>query len=235
MFTKSAMYYDKIYAFKDYRKETERLVEIISAHQHTSSKRLLDVACGTGGHINFLKQYFTVEGMDIDAEILTIARQHHPDVHFHQADMINFSLGRSFDVITCLFSSIGYVKTLENLSKALNCMARHLSPGGVLLIEPWFTPETWRPNTVHAVLVDEPELKIARINTSFVDGRLSYFDLHYLVGTPQGTEHFMEHHELGLFEDQEIIAALLGAGLATKVDSQGLTGRGLLIATQISV
>ena len=55
--------------------------------------------------------------------------------------MTTMSLGRRFDVITCLFSTIGYVKTYQNLAKTLRNFADHLRPGGLLLIEPWFTEE----------------------------------------------------------------------------------------------
>jgi len=143
--------------------------------------------------------------------------------------MIDFELAKRFDVVTCLFSSIGYVRTVDNLRRAIGCMARHLVPEGIVIVEPWFTPETWHAPAVHALFIDEPQLKIARVNTSFVDGRLSYFDLHYLIGTPQGTEHFVERHELGLFDRAEMTAAFETAGLAVSYDKEGLMGRGLYI------
>jgi ubiquinone/menaquinone biosynthesis C-methylase UbiE len=229
MFSKTAQYYDKIYSFKDYRAEVERLVTIIRENLSSDGCRLLDVACGTGHHIEHLKEHFAVEGLDVSQELLAIARQRVPDVSFHHADMTDFDLGRQFDVVTCLFSSIGYVKTLDNLGRAVGCMARHVAPGGLLIVEPWFIPEAWHPGTVHAAFMDEPELKIARVNTSFVDGRLSYFDLHYLIGTPEGTEHFVERHELGLFEGEEMQAAFTAVGLEVGYDAEGLTGRGLYI------
>jgi len=229
MFSKTPRYYDKIYASKDYQGEAQRLIALIRENLCSEGNHLLDVACGTGHHIEYLKEHFAVEGLDISEELLEVARQRNPGVLFHQADMIHFELGKRFDVVTCLFSSIGYVRTIENLRRAVNCMAQHVMPGGVVIIEPWFTPDTWRPRTVHAQFVDEPELKIARINTSYVEGRLSYFDLHYLIGTPEGTEHFVEHHEMGLFEQDEMVAAFEGAGLAVSYDSEGLTGRGLYI------
>jgi hypothetical protein len=37
-------------------------------------------------------------------------------------------------VVACLFSSMGYVRT--NLDRTLACIARHLNPGGLVLIEP---------------------------------------------------------------------------------------------------
>jgi len=47
--------------------------------------------------------------------------------------MVDFNLDRSFDLVTCLFSSIGYVKTIDNLEQASSTMDRHLKPGGMLL------------------------------------------------------------------------------------------------------
>ena len=229
MFDKTAQYYDKIYAFKDYAAEAECLAALVCQRLPSGSKRLLDVACGSGHHIEYLKAHFDVEGLDLNETLLDIARQRNPGVAFHLADMIEFNLGYRFDVVTCLFSSIGYVRTLENLGRAVASMANHVKPGGLLIIEPWFTPEAWRPNTVHGVFIDEPELKIARVNTSFARGRISYFDMHYLIGTPEGTEHVVERHELGLFTREEMQSAFLRAGLQVSYDPEGLMGRGLYV------
>lgn len=229
MFSEPATYYDKIYSFKDYRTEALKFISIISEYLYSEENRLLDVACGTGRHIEYLKELFEVEGLDISQELLDLARRRNPGITFHHADMMNFDLHRKFHVITCLFSSIGYLKTLDNLAHAVDCMTHHLLPGGILVIEPWFTPDAWHPGTVHSLSIDEPDLKIARVNTSFADGRLSFFDLHYLIGTPEGTDHFVEHHELGLFETDEIRAVLANAGLEVTYNSKGLIGRGLFI------
>jgi SAM-dependent methyltransferase len=230
MFTKSATFYDRIYAQKDYKAEVETLIPTIRENLESGGDRLLDAACGTGHHLHYLKQHFSVEGLDINPQLLEYARQRNPNVPFHQGDIMDFDLDHRFDIITCLFSSIGYVKTLDNLSKSLQCMSHHLVPGGLLIVEPWFTPDQWMPRTTHALFIDEPELKIARINTSFVKGTLSYFDLHYLIGTPQGTEHFVERHELGLFEIEETLDAFAKAAFEVQYDDEGLTGRGLYLA-----
>jgi SAM-dependent methyltransferase len=185
------------------------------------------VACGTGHHLLYLKEHFAVEGLDLNPELLEVARQRNPEVPFYEGDMIDFDMGKKFDIITCLFSSIGYAKTLENLHQTINTMSTHLNSDRLLIIEPWFTPNEWKPDTVHALFVDEPELKIARVNTSYQEDRLSYFDLHYLIGTPQKTEYFVESHKLGLFEKEEMEEAFVNAGLLVAYDEQGLIGRGL--------
>jgi len=229
----TARYYDKIYAFKDYQAEAERLVAFIRVLRPEAGGRLLDVACGTGAHLVHLREHFQVEGLDLSPVMLEAARKKLPDVAFHEADMTDFELDRRFDVVTCLFSSIGYAVTEDALRRAVGCMARHLVPGGVLALEPWFTPTTWRPGTVHLLTVDEPELKIARVSTSFAEGRLSYFDLHLLVATPDGTEHGIERHEMGLFERGEVEGALRAAGLEPSYDDRGLDGRGLHLGLKI--
>lgn len=230
MFEKTAQYYDKFYDFKDYQGEVEKLCSIIREWNRSGGNHLLDVACGTGQHIAYLKAHFKVEGLDLLPDFIAIARQRHPEVIFHQGDMTDFDLSRSFDVVTCLFSSIGYVKTIANLNKAVRCMAAHVRPGGLLIVEPWFTPDDWHPGRTFARLIEEPELKLVRMSTSMGEGRLSYFDFHYLIGAPQGTEHLVERHELGLFTREEMHEAFITAGLHVTYDEQGLTDRGLYIA-----
>ncbi len=58
---------------------------------------------------------------------------------------------------------------------------------------------------------------------------MSIFDLHHLIGTPEGTEHVVEHHEMGLFETEEMKSVLEEQNLAVEYDPEGLTERGLFV------
>ena len=229
MFTKSAKFYDALYRWKDYARETERLRSVVERLRRSAGLRLLDVACGTGGHIAHLKAHYSVEGLDLDPEMVAVARARHPEVVFHVAEMGTFDLGRRFDVVVCLFSSIGYAASLEAMRGAVANMARHLEPGGVLAVEPWLTPANVRPGGLHALFVDDPDLKIARINVSTVAEGRTVFDFHYLVGAREGVEHFTEHHEMGLFTHDQYMEAFEGCGLETTCDAEGLMGRGLYL------
>jgi ubiquinone/menaquinone biosynthesis C-methylase UbiE len=228
-----AEYYDSVYGFRDYARESGKIAGVIRQKLKSGGRRLLDVGCGTGEHLKFLHNEFEVEGLDVSEEMLDIARAKLPGVRFHKGDMVRFDLGCEYDAVISLFSSIGYVKTVERINTTLTCLARHTRPGGVVVVEPWFTPDAWKPDTVHAALFgDTPELRIARVNTSFRDGRVSWFDLHHLVGTTKGTAHYVEHHELGLFTIDEMRAAFEQAGLETDYDPEGLTGRGLWVGVK---
>ena len=229
MFTKSARFYDAIYAFKDYAAEAAKIDALIQERK-PDARTLLDVACGTGLHLQHLRTRYEAEGLDLDRELLAIAAERLPDVPFHQGDMLDFDLGRRFDVVTCLFSSIGYAETVENLDEAVSSMGNHVESGGVLIVEPWFPPDAWQDGFLDAIFVDEPALKLARMSISGREGRLSRIDLHYLVATASGVEHFEETHELGLFTHEEYLDAFRSAGLEVEHDAEGLMGRGLYVA-----
>jgi hypothetical protein len=51
---------------------------------------------------------------------VTIAQRKLPRGSVYEADMTAFELGRRYDVVACLFRSIGYVRTLENVQDRAN-------------------------------------------------------------------------------------------------------------------
>jgi ubiquinone/menaquinone biosynthesis C-methylase UbiE len=232
MYTDSAEVYDAIYSSRiDFPAAAERLRGLIKQHKRTSGVTLLDVACGTGAFLTCLREWYEVEGLDLAPAMLAVARRKDPDVTFHEADMADFDLGRRFDALSCLGSSIGYVGTTSRLRQTLQTFARHLLPGGVVIVERWFVPEEWIPGHLSAELVEQPDRKIVRMNISSQDGRLAIMDMHYLVASPLGFDHFTERHEMGLFTRDEYLLAFRAAGLDVVDEAPSfLPGRGLYVA-----
>jgi len=229
MYKKSAKFYDTIHHFLDYNASSKKLNTLIKKH-NPNAKTLLDVGCGTAKHLQYLRKYYYVEGLDLCSDLLKFARERCPEVSFHQRNMTDFNLGRTFDVITCLFASISYVKTVECLDQAVASMARHLRPGGIMIVEPWVNPESYWRDKVVANFVDEPDLKITWMYTHEIDGLVSVFNSHYLVGTPQGIEYFTEKYEMGLFTQEQYLDSFRKAGLEVYYDDKGvLVERGMYI------
>ena len=80
MFSNSARIYDAVYSFKDYRAEAERVHELIQERSPGASS-LLDVACGTGKHLEqFRRWYPDVAGVDLDEGLVEVARERLDDV-----------------------------------------------------------------------------------------------------------------------------------------------------------
>jgi ubiquinone/menaquinone biosynthesis C-methylase UbiE len=231
MFTKTAEYYDALYHFKDYEAACNSLHELIQ-QQVPLAKSLLDVGCGTGKHLAYLENRYACAGLDLNPELLAEAHKRCPTVPLHHANMTDFQLPRTFDAVVCLFSSIGYVQTVDNLRKAIACFVRHLNPGGLLVIEPWITPENYWVDRITANFVDQPNLKIAWMYTSQLRDRTSVFDINYLVGTSAGVSSFTESHVMGLWTDAEYREAIESTGVTVHYDDQGLFGRGMYYGTK---
>ena len=226
MYTRSMEIYDKLYSGKDYRREAEIVASLVAARA-PHAKTLLDVDCGTGKHLSHLRSAFQVEGVDVSPEFVELSRKANPGVRVRVADMVSLRLAERYDVVVCLFSAIGFVRTPARLKRAVRAMARHITRGGLLIVEPWFEPADWHPGRPNATIVDEPDVKIARLTTSEQKGICSVEDLHYLVATPQGTRHFVERFIMGLFTQEQMLQSFADAGLKAEFVEGGLTGRGL--------
>jgi SAM-dependent methyltransferase len=232
MYGRSVQFYDALYGFKDYVEATDRLTQLIRA-EHPEARTVLDVACGTGKHVEHLRRDYACEGVDINPDILSIARGRCPDVPFHEGDMAGFHLGRRFDVVMVLFSSIAYVKTAERFDRAIDCLCEHLDLGGLLVIEPFFDREHFWTGRVTANFVDQPELKIAWMYVPRHEGDVGVLDIHYLVGTNDGVSEFVERHELGLFGREQYEAAFRRNGIALQFEPNGFFGRGVYYGRRI--
>jgi ubiquinone/menaquinone biosynthesis C-methylase UbiE len=230
MFLESPELYDAIYHFKNYARECEILREIIDAAE-PGARTILDVACGTGEHAKFLKEKYAcaIDGVDLNEQYLRAARIKNPAGKYIRADMTDFDLGTTYDVVTCLFSAIGYVRTIDRMNRAIACMARHVKPTGVLIVEPWLTHENYKPGGTFIHAGELGTDKVCRMSLSRQEGDLSVVLMHYLRTTADSIEHYSERLELGLFSREEMARAFESAGLDVRYNAEGLMGRGLYL------
>ncbi|MGP8077844.1 MAG: class I SAM-dependent DNA methyltransferase [Thermoplasmata archaeon] len=228
--------YDRVYSWKDYAREARIVRSIARRWGPRGARTLLDVACGTGAHLRHLARWYECTGLDPSSAMLAVARRNVPGVRFVRGRMPSFELHRRFDVITCLFSAIGYVPDVAALRRTARTFAHHLAPGGVAIVEPWLTPEVWKPGGAHLLTVPSRERPIARMNLSVTRQGRSVMDMHYLVAGKDRIDHWVERHDLGLFSTQTMTSAFRAAGLRVRrVPSgfyrSGRSDRGLYVAT----
>jgi ubiquinone/menaquinone biosynthesis C-methylase UbiE len=129
-----AAVYDEIYADKQYAAEARFVHELTDA----PGGRLLDVACGTGRHaIAFTALGYEVTGSDINEELLAVGRAAAGNhVRCVAGDMRDLHVdGGPFDLVTCLFDSIGYAQDNEGVIAALRSLSRHAAPGKFVVCE----------------------------------------------------------------------------------------------------
>jgi ubiquinone/menaquinone biosynthesis C-methylase UbiE len=213
-FAQMAAYYDELYVKPEqYKNEAAKITTLIRTYKISRGNELLDLACGTGGHIPYWKNDFHVTGLDISPEMLAHAMRKFPDIKFHCGDMINFNIKQKFDVLVCLYGSIGFVRTLEKLNKALVTFARHMKPGSVLCLTPWSTQEEFKPKIV-VDAVKHPHVRIARMeNVKLKAPNIIEIDFHHLIGRNGKVTYHTQSIEIGLFSRQQYIDAICGAKL----------------------
>jgi len=215
----TAKWYDLIYALdgKDYRSETTELVNLVDQHAPLASS-LLDVACGTGRHLELLSDRFDdLAGIDLSLEMLEIAATRLGSIPLYRADMCEMDLGRRFDVITCLFSAIGHLPDTEALHQTVARFTEHLEPGGLIIIDGWVTPDRWEDGRCGVITGSIEGGHLARAARVSSRGRISMIDFHYLHITADAIEHLEEHIELTMFTEDDYRAAFTASGMSMEV------------------
>lgn len=234
-YEKSARIYDLLYVgtgIKDYRAETAELRRIIE-ESSPGAKTLLDVACGTGAHLAELRQWYEVEGADLSPAMLAVARQRLPGVKLHEADMRTLDLGRSFDVVICLFSSIGYITDPIEMRSAVARLAAHVARGGVLILDGWVRPDEWREGArPEPDIAQDDETLVVRMAFTRREGNVTNLDMHHLVQTAEGIDYFVENHRLALTPTEDYVSAVEGAGLVARVIPNYMPARDRIVGVR---
>jgi SAM-dependent methyltransferase len=211
-----AKIYDAIYAHgsgKNYAAEASEMAAEIKARA-TDVSSVLGVACGSGLHLVALRDHFPcVEGTETFGAMCEMARQRTGGMAIHLAEAATIDLGRTFDAVVVLFSTISRPATYLDLVRSLFRLRAHLRPGGVILVDPWYTPEEWHDDALsHAVVSSDDGLVVRAIHTSS-ERRRSTSQITYLYGEPgKGVSVYVESRNLTLFTYREYLDAFAEAG-----------------------
>jgi SAM-dependent methyltransferase len=115
-----------------------------------------------------------------------------------------------------------------DLSPDMLAVARARAPAVPVVVHGWVAPDKWRGRELRAELVDEDDLKVARLTRSSRVGDVSVLEMHHLVVTADGSDCFVERHEMGLFAPERYRTAFERAGLAVVGhDPEAGRGRGV--------
>lgn len=223
MFRGYARFYDLLYADKDYDAECLYLRRVFAKHGLGSDASVLDLGCGTGGHVLPLAASgCEVTGVDRSPDMIARAtakvEESGAQPTLLVADVRELDLGRAFDAVISMFAVVGYQLTNQDLASMFAVARRHLNPGGLFVFDAWFGP---------AVLVSRPEerrkpivlgdgTELVRIARSTLDViaqtvRVDY-ELVRADGTPDPSSEVAESHTMRFLFAQEVAYFLEVAG-----------------------
>jgi SAM-dependent methyltransferase len=103
------------------------------------SVRILEPACGSGRlALELARRGHSVAGFDLNEAMLARARsrlsKHALHAQLVRADMRRFRLDGRFEIAHCLVSTFKYLLDETSAREHLECVARHLVPGGVYVL-----------------------------------------------------------------------------------------------------
>ena len=169
-------------------------------------------------------------GIDLEPAFVKIANEKRPDGNFQVGDMQRFELNSKFDILICLFSSIGYLLTSEAILAALACFKAHLAPGGAIFIEPFIEPNAWRTGEAHIVIGEDDHRKFCRLMTSDRKGDVAILIGHHLFANGIDVKYAVEKHELLLLGRDQWQNFFRQAGLSAEYLPDAFSPRGLYVA-----
>ena len=230
LYDKEAELYNLLYHDLDYQSSAQELHLFLKERmQVPDGARLLEAACGTASFLNPLSAWYSVSGFDNSQGQVDAGLKSYPHLDLWTADMTDFSVDEPYDVLCCLFSSIGYLTPQSQMQAGLKCFAKALKPGGTLIIQPWFKPSAYMDGMPGLTTYDGEDIKISRQAVSRIENGNAILNFHFLV-TKTGEEpiYFTNRHTLGLYSVESMHGLLDEAGFEVNYTEDGpLASRGL--------
>lgn len=217
----------------DYLDEAEHLLDRLDAWfgPDAGPLRILDLGAG-GGHLSCHLQDagHRVTAVDLSADMLALCRGLVPGCDAIQGDMRTLDLAdppherEPFDAVL-LSDAIDYMTTPQDAAAAVATVARHLRPGGLAIIAPTYTRETFTPGAAESDGGRDPDDPTAPHLFSYVYaldpadplGHRCEMLLLVLVRDPDTSrvEVIEDRHACGLFADADWRRWIAEAGLQT--------------------
>ncbi|HHX45496.1 MAG TPA: class I SAM-dependent methyltransferase [Chloroflexi bacterium] len=197
------------------------LQQLLERHP-VEGKTLLELACGTGTvAIAFADAGWRVYGVDGSAEMLAQARAKVEAMDgppagrvpiWSQQDMRRFELPERVHLATCLYDSLNYMLTSDDLLAAFRSVYRALLPGGVFLFDmntAWALATQWDDETM---VIDTQDLTI--IFQSTYDATRQRVSLIATIFQRVGELYhkIVEHHVEQAYPEEHIATLLTDAG-----------------------
>ena len=188
-----AAFYDEV--MDDPGPRATRVADAIARYRPGAAS-LLELGCGTGSMLQRLTDVATQVGLDLSPEMLAIAGRKVRGAELIEGDLSSFSLGRTFDVIICVFDTLNHVLTFEAWLSAFDTVEAHLADGGLFVFDVNTLGELRRLGEDPPAVYDFAR-GVAIVDVTFAhdgdDSGLSQWDIRIFEDT--GGCHYRLHHE----------------------------------------
>lgn len=129
-YEKYADFYDIFNKYRNYNIEMRFILNMLK-----NKKRVLDIGCGTGTHLNILENLgYIVEGIDISDKMILLAKEK-VNCPIHKANILDYKIDEKYDGIIAMHSVFNHLKSYEEFEKAFVNSLNHLNNKGIMIID----------------------------------------------------------------------------------------------------
>ena len=137
-----------------YAEEAALYVDMIRGAARGPIREVLELGSGGGNNASHMKRAFTLTLVEPANRMRELSRALNPECEHVSGDMRDVRLDRVFDAVF-VHDAVMYMTTEIDLRAAIATVAAHLAPGGVALVAPDATRETFSEATEHGGGEDE--------------------------------------------------------------------------------
>ena len=218
VFESYANYYDLFYNEKDYQAEIEFILQMGGFRPPMS---ILDLGCGTGGHVLPLAtRGFAMTGVDMSEKMVRRAKEKAKEAKveadFSLGDIRKLDLGKTFDAVISMFAVMGYQTGNQDFLLALQAARSHLESGGLFIFDAWFGPAVLRERPETRIReIQDGEQRVIRIASPELDSLQNTVTVHYTVfrlDMDRVLDESRESHQMRFFFAPEVALFAQQAG-----------------------
>jgi SAM-dependent methyltransferase len=211
----------------EYAEEAAIYVDTIRGTARGPVREVLELGSGGGNNASHMKYAFAMTLVEPADRMRELSRALNPECEHVSGDMRDVRLGRAFDAVF-VHDAVMYMSTEDDLRAALATVVAHLAPGGVALVAPDVTAETFRETTEHGGGEDADGRKARYLQWTLPPepGGTS-FETHYafLLREPDGTVRAAHDvHREGLFARATWLRLFGEVGLSASLAPRSIEG-----------
>jgi SAM-dependent methyltransferase len=211
----------------EYAEEAALYVEMIQASARRPVREVLELGSGGGNNASHMKHSFAMTLVEPADGMRKISRQLNPECIHLPGDMRRVRLERTFDAVF-VHDAVMYMTSEDDLRAALETVGAHLAPGGVALVAPDATAETFSESTEHGGGEDEGGRRARYLEWTLPpDPDEATYTVHYvfLLREPDGSMHVAHDvHREGLFPRATWLRLFRDVGLVAEIVPRTIEG-----------
>ncbi len=189
---------------EDYESEAAAIAQVVKLHCEASRPVLMEMGAGGGHTLSHLADDFDLIAVDLAEPMLINCRVLCPSAQTVVGDMRSLPLSEPVDVVL-IHDAVDYMTTMQDVQAALQTAAIHLKPGGLLMVAPTYTLESFEDHQTaqDAHADDEVAVRFAsHIYRLSPDATQFIMDMTLLIKENNQLRIERDRHTCGLFSEQ---------------------------------